>query len=232
MRLATWNSQTGLDSNWGAIEVLDADVLVVQECGAGTPAQAASHEGWTCEWQAGRWEKGLAVLARSPYRLVSREPSEPLEPFISTVISGPERFRFVGFWAMTPKSVGYEYPEQATRLIERLPDDGLPTVVAGDFNASKSEAHLRNVQSLAARGLVSAYHAFHHLDHSGVEVDATSYFQWSESRPYHMDFVFVPAAWPIDSVEVGTFADYPGRGLSDHVPVIVSISTGGSTPGS
>jgi len=40
-----------------------------------------------------------------------------------------------------------------------------------------------------------------------------------------MDFVFVPESWSIRSVEVGSFEDYPGRGLSDHVPVIVSVST-------
>jgi endonuclease/exonuclease/phosphatase family metal-dependent hydrolase len=141
------------------------------------------------------------------------------------VISGPDRFRFVGFWAMTQKFAGYEYPQQATRLIEQLPNDGLPTVVAGDFNASRSQEHLDNVQRLAARGLVSAYHAFYGLDHSAVESHPTSYFQWQESRPYHMDFVFVPAAWHIDSVEVGTFDDYPRRKLSDHVPVVVTVGS-------
>jgi endonuclease/exonuclease/phosphatase (EEP) superfamily protein YafD len=230
VRLATWNCQTGLDSNWGAVEALNADVLVVQECGSGTPAQVADQDGWTCEWQAGGWDKGLAVLARSPYRIESREPSEPF--YLSTVISGPDRFRFVGFWAMTPKFAGYEHPQQATRLIERLPNDGVPTVVAGDFNASKSAAHFGNVRRLAALGLVSGYHAYHRLDHSQVEADPASYFHWKESRPYHMDFVFVPEVWQIRSVEVGTFEDYPGRGLSDHVPVLVSISTGENSPGS
>ncbi len=125
----------------GAIEALGADVLVVQECGPRTPAQAADHDGWTCEWQAGGWDKGLAVLGLDPpNKIETREASEPF--FVSTVISGPDRFRFVGFWAMTPKFARYEYPQQATRLIEQLPDDGLPTVVAGDFNASKSQHHL------------------------------------------------------------------------------------------
>lgn len=222
LRLATWNCQTGLDSNWDAVEALDADVLVVQECGSGTPEQAADH-GWTCEFHAGGWHKGLAVLARSPYKIETLEPSEPF--FISTVISGPDRFRFVGFWAMTEKFAGYSYTRQATRLIEQLPDGGVPTVVAGDFNASRSAQHLNNVKRLAALGLVSAYHRHHGVDHSTVEVSPTSYFQWQESSPHHMDFVFVPAAWRILSVEVGTFDDYsrPG-GLSDHVPVVVSIT--------
>lgn len=190
MRLATWNCQTGLDSNWDVLEALGADVVTVQECGSGTPEQAAARDGWTCEWQAGGWEKGLAVLARAPYTIESREPSEPFA--VSTVVTGPTRLRFVGFWAMTESHAGYTYPRQATRVIGGLPDDELPTVVAGDFNASKSEAHLANVRRLNDRGLISAYHAHHGLEHDGVEAHPTSYYQWQESRPFHMDFVFVP----------------------------------------
>jgi endonuclease/exonuclease/phosphatase family metal-dependent hydrolase len=222
MRLGTWNCQTGLDSHWGAVETLDADVLVVQECGEGTREQAAEH-GLSCEYQAGGWHKGLAVLVRSPYVVEEREPSD-LPFLISTVISGPERFRFVGFWAMTPGFAGYSYPRQATKLIEQLPDDGLGTVVAGDFNASKSAQHLANVRRLNDRGLVSAYHSRYHVEHSALEDQPTSYFQWQESRPFHMDFVFVPEAWTVQSVDVGTFDDYSrSGGLSEHVPVIVTI---------
>jgi Endonuclease/Exonuclease/phosphatase family len=202
MRLATWNCQPGLDSNWNVLEELNADVLTVQECGLETPDQAADH-GWTCEYSAGGYGKGVAVLARSPYRIETRDTSE--HPFVvSTVISGPDRFRFAGFWAMTEAFAGYSYTRQATLLIEDLPDDGLPTVVAGDFNAAKSEAHFGNVRRLGDRGLVSAYHGYHHLDHGATEPDPTSYFQWKKSRPYHMDFVFVPSLWPIQAVDVGT----------------------------
>lgn len=221
MRLATWNCQTGLGANWSAVEALDADVVTIQECGSDTIEQA-TERGWVAEWHAGGWGKGLAVLIRSPYVIETLESSESF--FISALITGPTRFRFVGFWAMTPKFTQYSYTRQATRLIEQLPDDGVPTVVAGDFNASKSPQHLRNVMRLNALGLVSAYHTQRGVDHTGVEDDPTSYFQWNESKAHHMDFVFVPETWPIRSVEVGSFRDYsrPG-GSSDHVPVVVSI---------
>jgi endonuclease/exonuclease/phosphatase (EEP) superfamily protein YafD len=222
MRLATWNCQTSLGSKWEAIEALDADVLTVQECGPTTRAFVEGHDGWTCEWEKGTYRNGLAVLARSPHAIERREASEPF--FLSTMISASVPFRFVGFWARTRTFIGDEYPRQATRLIDQLPDDDLPTVVAGDFNASsRNPDHLRNVETLAARGLVSAYHTFHGINHAEVWEHPTSYFHRQQSRPYHMDYVFVPAAWPIDSVEVGTFEDYPGRGLSDHVPLVVSI---------
>ena len=222
MRLATWNCQTGLDSNWTAVEALTADVLTVQECGSDTPAQA-EREGWACAYTEGKWGRGLAVLARAPYSIEAREPTEPFA--VSTVISGPERFRFVGFWAMTEKDVGYSYPRQATRVIEALPDDDIPAVMAGDFNASKSARHLKNVEWLAERGMVSAYHALHNVEHSAVEEHPTSYHHWQEERPFHMDFVFVPKTWMIKEVEVGKFADYSLQGgMSDHTPVVVSVT--------
>jgi hypothetical protein len=111
---------------------------------------------------------------------------------------------------MTEKDVGSTYTQQATRMIAAMPDDELPTVVAGDFNASKSPEHLRNVERLRERALVSAYHRVHDTEHSGIEEHPTSYFRWQRERPYHMDFVFLPEEWSADSVEVGTFEKVHG----------------------
>jgi endonuclease/exonuclease/phosphatase family metal-dependent hydrolase len=41
-----------------------------------------------------------------------------------------------------------------------------------------------------------------------------------------MDFIFVPSTWTVDSVEVGSFHDYVGKRLSDHVPVVATIRDG------
>jgi exonuclease III len=225
VRLGTWNCQTGFDSKWESIERLNADVLTIQECGPDTKDQVEAREGWKCEWQVGRYRKGLAVLARFPFTIKETEKSEPC--VLSTSISGPGGFgfRFVGFWAMTPSRGGTDtYPQQATDLIGQLPDDGTPTVVSGDFNASwRNHHHLRNVADLASRGLVNAY-SFYKIADDARPYHPTSYFQWNKTRQYHMDFVFVPESWSIQSVEVGSFEDYPGRRLSDHVPVIVSVT--------
>lgn len=228
MKLATWNLQRGLTSNWGVVEELGADVLTVQECGPKTEEQAAERDGWTCKWQVGRYPsrpKGLAVLARYSYKIETLERSEPC--LISTLISGPDglRFRFVGFWGMSPvQEDGTDsYAQQATDLIEQLPDDGLPTVVAGDFNASwGNEHHRRNAANLAARRLVSAYNSFYNVEPGVPTLHPTSYHKKDVLDPHHMDYVFVPEVWPIQSVRIGAFDDY--RRLSDHVPVLVTIS--------
>ena len=116
MRIATWNVQTGLTNNWETLEALRADVITVQECGIDTAAEAEARPGWTCAYKPGRWGRGLAVLARSPFVIEAEEGAEPFA--VSTIIAGPRRFRFVGFWAMTEKDVGYTYTRQATRLID------------------------------------------------------------------------------------------------------------------
>jgi endonuclease/exonuclease/phosphatase family metal-dependent hydrolase len=226
VRLATWNCQPGLESNWDAIEELDADALAVQEARPGTRDLVAQHEGWTCLWKEGKYDPGLAVLVRNPFKIERQELSDPYA--ISALITGPERFRFVVFWAMTPRNVGgLSYTQQAKRIIEQLPDDDLPTVVAGDFNHSKHPSHLANVRRLNARGLVSAYHSYHSVAHLDEEKEMTRYVRGPTDRAFHIDLVFVPDYWAITGVEVGSYDQYPGRGRSDHVPVVVTIDATG-----
>jgi endonuclease/exonuclease/phosphatase family metal-dependent hydrolase len=125
---------------------------------------------------------------------------------------------------MTPSYAKLSYTRQGTKLVTWLPDDGVPTIVAGDFNASKSSPHLRNVAKLNGRGLESAYHHFHGKRHEDQEEHPTSYWRWDPERPFHMDFVFVPREWRVEAVEVGTYDDYLSRRrLSDHVPVVVTL---------
>jgi endonuclease/exonuclease/phosphatase family metal-dependent hydrolase len=106
-----------------------------------------------------------------------------------------------------------------------------PTVVLGDFNSNVLWNHLHSpgrnhtalVQACARLGLISAYH--HHFgEEHGKETRATSYFQWKRSRPYHIDYCFVPGAWAshLVSVEVGSYEQWAD--LSDHRPVIVDFA--------
>ncbi len=217
LRLGTWNCPSGLAANWGILEELDVDVVTVQECNHTTVRQARDH-GWSCGWLPGPGaSKGLAVLARAPFEITDHSSPEPF--FIAaTIEGGPMPFTFVGFWAMDPAYAGGSYVQQGTRLIGHLAADGLPVVVAGDFNAEKSKGHLRNVEALRELGLVSAYHQHRGLEHTEKEPEPTYFWRWKEDQPFHCDFVFVPATWPIESVTVGTFDDYIGRRhLSDHV---------------
>jgi endonuclease/exonuclease/phosphatase family metal-dependent hydrolase len=123
---------------------------------------------------------------------------------------------------MTPTGPEDSYPQQAKELIELLPRDELPTVVAGDFNASSRNAqHVENVASLGARGLKSAYDDFFGAPHTYPGDHPTSYHQWNEGLPHHMDYVFLPSRWKVQDVRVGTYAEYSATKRSDHMPMTV-----------
>ena len=109
MRLVTWNSQPGVARNWKTIKGFEADILTVQECEPDTKAFVEGNGGWSCEWQVGRNQKGVAVLARDPYRIKGVEQNRC---FLSTIVGGPDdsQIRFVGFWAMTPTGPEDDYP--------------------------------------------------------------------------------------------------------------------------
>jgi len=225
IRVLTWNSPYGVARRWDTIDGFDADVLTVQEAEPGTKAFVEQHHGWTCAWQHGRNINGVAVLVRDPFRIDDVERAGPC--YLSTIIAGPGgyQFRFVGFWAMTKTSSEDDYPQQAKDLIDSLPWDDVPTVVAGDFNASsRNHQHIENVASLEDHGLINAYEALYGISAAYPGDHPTSYHQWKETQPHHMDYVFVPDAWNIEDVQIGTFAEYTATGLSDHMPVTVMTS--------
>ena len=85
-----------------------------------------------------------------------------------------------------------------------------------------TRGHSRIVDALGALGLVSAYHAFHKVDH-GHEPHATYRHQFKASQPWHLDFCFVPTAWAshISKVEVISGDNWDER--SDHRPMLVDL---------
>jgi hypothetical protein len=92
MRLATWNCQPGLASNWDVIEELDANVVAIQEARPDTEDLVAEHDDWDCIWQEGVYYPGLATLVRKPFTIDRREPSDR---FADALELFPERSRDV-----------------------------------------------------------------------------------------------------------------------------------------
>lgn len=168
--------------------------------------------------------QGRGRLARTPYEVVHRESLGDADRFaVLAIVRGPVDFPFVGFWAMTPKDVGLSYTRQASLLIEALPIDELPTVVAGDFNASRARTIWRTSGGSRTADWSAPIHKDRGVPHSGREPEPTSYFLWNRSRPFHMDFIFVPDEWTIRSVVVGAFEEYAETKLSDYVPLVATL---------
>jgi len=106
-------------------------------------------------------------------------------------------------------------------------------VVAGDFNNNvywhKPGWRMNHgivVDKLARGGLVSAYHVAHGEEQGGETIPTLYWRDRRKDGPtYHIDYVFIPAAWTprMREVRVGTFEDWCGAGMSDHAPIVVDV---------
>jgi exodeoxyribonuclease-3 len=237
MRIVVWNCNVdALD------EMLEPDVVVVSE--AANPERLhkqlttrSLHYAWTGRLPT----KGLGVLG---YRGLEVTPIRDVKARIEFALPVNARrsdlaFNVLAVWAMNRRAQNV-YPidverRQAQQAVLRYADllQERPSVVAGDFNnhvrwdKPGKPSNMRNAEALLAeRGFVSAYHHWLGVD-LGDEPAPTHYWQTrsENGRTYHIDYCFIPTTWAerITSVRLGTYADWVGSGLSDHVPLVVDL---------
>ena len=224
MRVTTWNCW-----RWGAeiegflalLGPLGGDLVALQEC------RRPAAEDPSVSWRGTHPLKGAAVVSTSPALPIEAIEIPSLHPtVVPVVVQAPEPFVFVGVWTHPP------YNPVAWKAMTACvaAADGMPVVAAGDFNSSPSvvgqeRASPRFLQRMRDElGLVSAYHHFHG-EAPGAETRATHYFLFNESRPFHLDYCFLPETWlgHLAGVEVGSFAAWP---QSDHRPLTVDLTPG------
>ena len=227
MRLTTWNCCAGpLSKKLPALASLRADIAVVPESPflASVPGRAY--------WFGENPRRGLAVLARAPYRVEPVRPPAPLPRYVVPLqVVGPVSFLLLAVWAKGDRPHRYvRGVVQAVRLCQRL-IAAQPTVAIGDFNSNTfwdaqgpvDQNHSALVRQLEAHGLVSAYHA--HSGQAHGSETAHTYFQYRHAdEPYHIDYGFVPASWLryLSSVSLGSIRKW--RALSDHVPLTLAFT--------
>ena len=137
-------------------------------------------------------------------------------------------FDLLAVWSFNQRGGASRRPiPDALNRYERMIADG--AVVAGDFNHNVrwdrgGPRDLRpSLDRLEAHGLRSVYHDAKGEAY-GEEREATIY--WRDRRAdgprYHIDYLFEPAAWrgARRAFSAGSYADWIGSGLSDHVPLI------------
>jgi exodeoxyribonuclease III len=229
-----------------AMMALDPDIAVVAECAA--PALLAEHIdldrlSGKPVWIGDNPHKGLAVFAFNGYSLELSAIYRPGLRFLAPVaVSGPAAFHLLAVWAQN-LSGGIRRKRQPGPLRLALSHyraflASAPAVVAGDFNNNViwdrpgwRMNHAAALASLAACGLMSAYHEIRG-EAPGRELTPTHYWRdrRKEGPTYHIDYIFVPRAWLGSScrIEIGAFEDWCGSGLSDHMPVTVELASHGS----
>ncbi|MGI9412086.1 MAG: hypothetical protein ACR2PM_00340 [Hyphomicrobiales bacterium] len=240
MRLVAWNCNMALHRKFDALLGLEPDIAVVSECAE--PARLLQR-GLDCAphspvWIGGNPNKGLGVFAFNGYAVGLAEDYQPTLRWVAPVhVEGPHRFNLLAVWAQN-LSGGVSRKKQSGPLRRALSRyrhllAGDPAFVAGDFNNNViwdrpgwRINHAVAVAKLEDLGLVSAYHELHD-EPQGAETAPTLYWRdrTKHGPTYHLDYIFVPRD-RIDRItefRVGSFEDWCGARLSDHVPVVVDI---------
>jgi endonuclease/exonuclease/phosphatase family metal-dependent hydrolase len=243
--IATWNiRRASLAKVAPIIDDLAPDVLVVQEIrrdDSAVDVLGASGVRWVGSDPATQ----LAVLTFGDFTLADGpnvDFEDELKWVLPVEVKGPASFHLLGVWADNENA--FRPATAAIRHLDAWLADG-PSVVAGDFNHHRKWDHQgynerdHKVTSdlLARLGLVSAYHRSRERGESRlpVEEEPTFWMHFDELKAHHIDYVYAPFASIKEraaDVNVASFDDIVNARISDHAPVVVTLSLeqGGDSP--
>jgi exodeoxyribonuclease-3 len=242
MRLVAWNCNMALHRKFDALMTLRPDVAVISECAEPEMLRAHGidlHDISGPVWIGENKHKGLAAFGFNGYQV---EPAEVigwrLRHILPVHVSGPVDFNLLAVWAFNMQG-GITRKHQlgplrrALSRYETFLTEG-PAIVAGDLNHNVfwdkpgyRNNHQRSVDRLDQFGLVSAYHLLSG-EAQGDETTPTLYWRdrTKDGPTYHIDYIFFPRLWVphIREFTVGSFEDWCGSGLSDHVPLVLDVN--------
>lgn len=219
---------------------LKPDIAVISECASPERLAKRGLE-LDCNtiWTGDNPDKGLAVFAfNDAGATLLANHDRRLRHILPIQLTAPQPCLLLAVWAQNA-SGGQTRKHQLgplRRAIARYRDEiqKVPTIVAGDFNNNVfwdrpgwRINHAVTVEKLGGFGLTSAYHDLTG-EAQGAETQPTLY--WRDRRvdgpTYHIDYVFRPTSWSSgrERLSVGTFEDWVGNRLSDHVPLIWDVT--------
>jgi len=231
-----------LHRKWDALLSLKPDIAVISEC--------ANFEQLTARgdvpdlsgpplWMGRNKHKGLGVFTFNGY---SAHPAETFHQSLCYIlplhIEGPVQCNLIGVWAqnasagLTRKHQAGPFRRALTKYKTFLTQE--PCLIAGDLNNNIfwdkpgwRANHQTAVDILETYGLTSAYH---HTRGEAQGAESTPTLYWRDRKKdgptYHIDYIFLPTDWAdgIKELSVGSFEDWCGSGLSDHVPIVMDIT--------
>jgi endonuclease/exonuclease/phosphatase family metal-dependent hydrolase len=226
LRLIAWNCHHGtLNTRLEELAALAPAIVFLQEV---TPSEALPSSGQRLTRRIGS-RKGIALASlHADYHLEElRLRANRGRAVVGAAVSGPVSFTALGIWSQGPR-----YVDDVLRTLtayRHVLRSG-PAVVMGDLNSgtnlntkqSPSRGHSRILAALAELGLVSAYHAFYGVEH-GHETHPTYRHQRNPSKPWHIDFCFVPRDWAERLTSVQVIDGPEWAATSDHLPLKVEL---------
>ncbi len=248
MRLVAWNCSMALHRKFDALLTLEPDVAVISECAE--PGRLLNKLGGgvgrgdldeDLVWVGRNPNKGLAVISFNGYKAKLMDEHDPALAYVAPVeIVGGLSFMLLAVWAQNLSGGNYRKDQPgplrlALDRYRRLLATG-EMVVAGDLNNNVywdrpgwPINHANAVEILAGHGLESVYHA-RSGEAQGAETAPTIYWRdrKQDGPTYHLDYIFLPTPWlgRIGAFEVGSFEEWCGSGLSDHVPLVLDVRPG------
>ncbi len=100
-------------------------------------------------------------------------------------------------------------------------------IILGDFNSNKIWdkpdrwwSHTDVVNELKAIGLESLYHV-KSGEKQGEESTPTFFLHRNESKPYHIDYAFVPKSLIQSNIDIGHRSNW--LAISDHMPIEIEL---------
>jgi len=141
----------------------------------------------------------MAVTVSEGYRISSLPSREAPRYTIPVQVAGPLSFLLLAVWSKT--DLNFRYVKGIIRAVDcyREMIAAQHTIIVGDFNSNRiwdykrpsDQNHSGLVRNLEALGLVSAYHRFHG-EEQGAETRPTLHLLKKRTRPYHIDYCFIP----------------------------------------
>ncbi len=249
IRVVSWNCNGAFRKKYEALECLDADIYVIQECE--DPERSTSiYKALAGEylWTGSSKNKGVGIFARKDHALTRinlndtfelycknkveplyRIESSELKEFLPCVIDG--EIPLLGVWTKSngSSSAVLRYIGQFWVCLQLFRDElsGEKQIICGDFNSNaiwdKENYwwnHSNVVQELNDINMVSLYHSKYSEMH-GEETIPTFFMTKNTDKPYHIDYVFVNKC-------LAGYAELNILGkewleYSDHLPVVFEV---------
>jgi exonuclease III len=233
MKIVSWNCNGALRKKLRALEMLDADVYIIQECEDPIRCDSQEYKIWAQNflWLGNNKNRGIGVFAKRDFSLENAElNSEKLELFLPCIVGRETKVALLAVWTREANSPTFGYIGQLWKYLQKHKDFlyEKEAIVIGDLNSNSCWDvwdrwwnHSDVVAELQKIGLNSLYHHLRNEEQGG-ESTPTFFMYRKRERPYHIDYAFLSDNLLQDAfMEIGqpeVWLEY-----SDHMPLIVTM---------